>query len=84
MITEFSATDGFPFHCLDTLCSALLTLPTLEKISCTQLTGEGLKEGQALESMVRLLQAPSLRQVIFGFVAYTNTFSQAVAKVGNH
>jgi hypothetical protein len=80
MVTGFHTGDGFPFHFLDTLCSALLTLPALEKISFTQLAGEGPEEGQSLESMVQLLQSPILRKVDFTSLNFTNTLCQAVAK----
>jgi hypothetical protein len=80
MIKSFSTGAGFPFHCLDILCSALLTLPALESISFEQLYDEGPEEGQSLESMVKLLQSPSLREVNFISLDFTNTLSQAVAK----
>jgi hypothetical protein len=80
MITGFSASDDFPFHCLDMLCSALLTLPALEKISFSRLAGEGPEEVQSLESMVKLLQSPIVRDVKFYSVAFTDTLCQAVAK----
>jgi hypothetical protein len=81
MITGFITGNTFPFHCLDILCSALLTLPALENISFGQLAGQGPEEGQSLESMIKLLQSPILRDVKFDFVDFTNTLSQAVAKV---
>jgi hypothetical protein len=80
MITRFSTGAGFPFHCLDILCSALLTLPALENIKLGQYDDEGPEEGQSFESMVKLLQSPILQLVKFESVAFTNTFSQAVAK----
>jgi hypothetical protein len=42
--------------------------------------GDGPEEGQSLESMVGLLQSPTLRKVEFESVEFTNTLSQAVAK----
>jgi hypothetical protein len=80
MITGFSAGDAFHFGCLDFLCSALLTLPALEKISFQHDDDQGPVEAQSLESMVKLLQSPSLRDVEFESVVFTNTFSKAVAK----
>jgi hypothetical protein len=80
MITGFSTGNGFPFHCLDILCSALLTLPALENVSFEQLDGQGPEEGQSLESMVKLLQSPTLREVVFMSVVFTSTLCQAVAK----
>jgi hypothetical protein len=65
VITEFTTGDSFPFHCLDILCSALLTLPALEKISFDHISGQGPVEGQSLESLVKLLQSPTLRKVEF-------------------
>jgi hypothetical protein len=80
MITGFITGSGFPFHCLDFLCSALLTLPALEFVSFEQLDGQGPEEEQSLESMIELLQLPSLREVLFRYVVFTNTLSRAVAK----
>jgi hypothetical protein len=79
MITEFSTGEGIPFHCMDRLCSALQTLPALEKVSFGHIAGEGQEEGQSLESMVNLLQSPSLRELNFESVVFTNLLSQAVA-----
>jgi hypothetical protein len=81
MITGFSTGNGFHFDCLDILCSALLTLPALTNVSFEQLDdNEGPQEGQSLESMIELLQSPSLREVRFNSVVFTNILSQAVAK----
>jgi hypothetical protein len=80
MITGFSTGDGFPFHCLDILCSVLLTLPTLENVIFDHIPGEGPEEGQSLESMVKLLQSSTLRKVEFESIVFTNTLCQAVAK----
>jgi hypothetical protein len=83
MITGFSTGPGFPFHCLDILCSALLTLPALTNISFEHHyhgDHEGPEEGQSLDSMIELLQLPSLREVEFKSVSFTSTLCQAVAK----
>jgi hypothetical protein len=80
MITGFSTGNGFPFHCLDILCSVLLTLPALENVSFEHFDDEGTEEGRSLESMVKLLQLPTLRDVTFGSVDFTNTLCQAVAR----
>jgi hypothetical protein len=85
MITGFGAGDGFQFHCmdfhcLDLLCSALLTLPALETVEFKDIDGEGPEEGQSLESMTKLLQSPSLREVTFVDAVFTNTLCQAIAK----
>jgi hypothetical protein len=81
MITEFSTGDSFHFDCLDILCSALLTLPALENILFEHDDDQGPVEAQSLESMVKLLQSPSLREVEFEYVVFTNTLCQAVANV---
>jgi hypothetical protein len=78
MITGFSTGYYFPFHCLDILCST--TLPALENGAFNRITGQGPEEGQSLESMVKLLQSPCLREVEFESVVFTNTLSKAVAK----
>jgi hypothetical protein len=80
MITGFHTGNAFPFHCLDFLCSGLLTLPALENIYFDHLAREGPEEGQSLESMVKLLQSPTLRHISFENVVFTNNLSQAVAK----
>jgi hypothetical protein len=80
MITGFCTGNVFPFHCLDILCSALLTLPALENVAFQHITGEGPEEGQSLESMIKLLQSLTLRLVRFADVDFTNTLCQAVAK----
>jgi hypothetical protein len=79
MITGFSTGYSFHFDCLDTLCSALLTLPALKMISFEHDDGQGPAEENSLESMIQLLQSPCLRRVCFDSVVFTNTFSQAVA-----
>jgi hypothetical protein len=79
-ITAFETGASFPFECLDVLCSALLTLPALTNVSFEQLDDAGPEEGQSLESMVKLLQSPVLREVTFQSIVLTNTLSQAVAK----
>jgi hypothetical protein len=80
MITGFRTGEGFPFHCLDILCSTLLTLPALENVAFDHIAGQGPEEGQSLESMVKLLQSTSLRELEFGSTVFTNTLSKAVAK----
>jgi hypothetical protein len=80
MITGFCTGDGFPFQCLDILCSALLTLPALENVLFEHDDGQGPEEAQSLESMIKLLQTPTLRKVYFESIVFTNTLSQAVAK----
>jgi hypothetical protein len=80
MITGFRTGEAFPFHCLDILCSTLLTLPALENIAFEHIADQGPEEGQDLKSMVKLLQSLSLREVEFGNIVFTNTLSKAVAK----
>jgi hypothetical protein len=78
MITAFQTGGGFQFRCLDILCSALLTLPALTNVTFEQRGGQGPEEGQSLESMIMLLQSPSLREIRFVSVVFTNTLSQAI------
>jgi hypothetical protein len=80
MITGFVTGYGFPFHCLDVLCSTLLTLPALETISFWNDEVQGPEEGQSRESVVQLLQSPTLRRVNFACVSFTYPLCQAVAK----
>jgi hypothetical protein len=78
VITGFSSGADFPFSCLDSLCSVLLTLPALENVSFEQRDGQPSEEGQSLESLVKLLQSPVLREVAFESVDFTKTLSQLV------
>jgi hypothetical protein len=80
MITQFDTGVRFPFRCLDTLCSTLLTLPALESVTFQHMAFQGTEEGQSLESMVRLLQSPALRRVKFLFVSLSDSLCRAVAK----
>jgi hypothetical protein len=80
MITRFSTGYGFHSDCLDVLCSALLTLPALENVSFEHDDFGGPEEGQSLESMVKLLKSPTIRNVEFADVVLTNALCQAVAK----
>jgi hypothetical protein len=82
MITRFSTGNTFHFHCFDDLCSVLLTLPALENVSFQHdEDGEGgPEEGQSFESMVKLLNSPTLRELKFKYVDFTNLLCQAVAK----
>jgi hypothetical protein len=79
---------GFPFHCLDILCSALLTLPALESIYFEQLDDEGPEEGQSLDGQAATITCSSRSR--FYISDFTNALSQAVRsqgierKVGNH
>jgi hypothetical protein len=89
MITGFSTGAGFSFHYLDILCSALLALPALEHLLFGHYNGQGPEEGQYLESMIKLLQTPTLRRVSFESVVFTKhplpSCSQGIErKVGNH
>jgi hypothetical protein len=80
MIKEFITGDGFQFDCLDILCSALLTLSALKNVSFEHFDGQGPEVGQYLESIVKLLQSPTLRDVEFLSIVFSNTLSLAVAK----
>jgi hypothetical protein len=80
MITGFSTGAQFPFHCLDILCSTLLTLPALENVSFNDITDQRAEDGQSHESMVKLLQSPVLRIVEFEDVSFSDSLSRAIAK----
>jgi hypothetical protein len=58
----------------------LLTLPALEKICFQHGDDQGPEEGHSFENMIKLLQSPSLREVEFESVDFTNTLCQAVVK----
>jgi hypothetical protein len=82
MVTGFTIGHCFPFHCFDTLCCTLLTLPALENVSFSHMyrNGQDMEEGQSLESVVQLLQSPALRQVKFYSVSFSNSLHQVIAK----
>jgi hypothetical protein len=63
MITRFESGKLLPAESLDTLYSALATLPNLESIKLYNRGRHTMAEG---ESLTELLQAPALRSVDFG------------------
>jgi hypothetical protein len=84
-ITRFDGGEGFPYESLDTLYSALATLPALESI---QLSHRGLITRPEDEttlashaSLTALLRRPSLRSVSFVRFSFTTALCQATAKV---
>jgi hypothetical protein len=84
-ITRFNGGEGFPYESLDTLYSALATLPALESI---QLSHDGLITRPEDEitlashaSLTELLRRPSLRFVSFVRFSFTPALCQAIAKV---
>jgi hypothetical protein len=50
MIKGFCTGYRFPFDCLETLCSILLTLPALENVTFQHITGQDTDEGQSCEA----------------------------------
>jgi hypothetical protein len=78
MITGFSTGEGIPYHCLDLLCSILLTLPALENVSFLYI--DGPDDGQPCESMIQLMSSSTLRQVKFEYIPFTKSLFQAIAK----
>jgi hypothetical protein len=51
MVTGFTIGHSFPFHCFDTLCCTLLTLPALESVSFSHMyrrDGQDMEDGQSL------------------------------------
>jgi hypothetical protein len=80
MITGLSTGEHFPFHCLDILCSTLLTLPALENVTFIHITDQSAEDGQSLENMVQLLQSPVLRVVKFKYVSFADSLSRAIAR----
>jgi hypothetical protein len=80
MITGFRTGEEIQFDCLDPLCSTLLTLPALEKVSFNDFIEQSLDEGQYFENMVKLLQSPVLRVVEFVGVFFSDSLSQAIAE----
>jgi hypothetical protein len=83
MITSFEHDEHFPYECLDSLYSAVATLPALESISlcgCNQRTTP--EDESALshpESLTALLQVPSLQSVYFENFKFTPALCQATA-----
>jgi hypothetical protein len=86
MITGFITPDDLTLYQLNNLCSTLLTLPALENLLFHFIDEEeghndDEEEAQSLESMVKLLQSPSLREIHFESFVFTNNLFQVVAKV---
>jgi hypothetical protein len=83
-ITSFDGGENFPYESLDTLYSALATLPALESIrlcGCNELpTPEDESALAYPESLTELLRVPSLRSVCFNRFDFTPAICQATAK----
>jgi hypothetical protein len=82
-ITYFEGSGRFPFESVDTLHSALATLPALESISLKNSGYQARPEdGSTMahhESLTALLRVPSLRSVSFNYFSFTPTLYQATA-----
>jgi hypothetical protein len=82
-ITSFEGDEKFPYESLETLYSALATLPALESL---RLSNHGLhtqlEDESALanpESLTELLRIPSLRSVCFEDFHFTGALCKATA-----
>jgi hypothetical protein len=79
MIQRFEPVNAFPFESSDVLCSALATLPALERVC---LAHQEQRTELALvnpEPLTELLRSPSLRFVEFHSFCFTAALSRAVA-----
>jgi hypothetical protein len=81
-ITSFKGGEDFPYKYVDTLFSALATLPALESITLFSRGHHTGPEESALanpESLTNLLRSPSLRSVCFTSFYFTRALCQAAA-----
>jgi hypothetical protein len=82
-ITRYNDGDNFPYESLDTLFSALATLPALEYLvlaSCQhQIRPEDASALAHPESLTELLRVPSLLSVSFDRFPFTRALCQAMA-----
>jgi hypothetical protein len=82
-ITRFEDGDYLPYASLDTLYSALATLPALESISLcgwNELTSPEDESALAHpESLTKLLRVSTLRSVSFNYFVFTPAICQAIA-----
>jgi hypothetical protein len=86
MMQRFDPVNAFPFESTDTLCSALATVPALERVSFAHhprdLESEERRRALSLvnpESLTEVLQLPSLRSVGFRSFYFTKRLCRAVA-----
>jgi hypothetical protein len=79
----FSSNHIFPYESMDSLYSALVTLPTLESISISNNGRQTRLEDESTvahhESLAELLRVPSLRSVEFDKFSFTPALCQATA-----
>jgi hypothetical protein len=67
-----------PYECMDTVYSALATLPALESVRLSTPPEDGITLANP-ESLTELLRIPSLRSVCFGDFYFTSALCQATA-----
>jgi hypothetical protein len=81
MISGFKSQMGFSFANLEPWCSALVTLPSLERVHIGQRgpETEDQRDLVNLEPLKELLQAPALRFVRFSGFNFTNEICHATA-----
>jgi hypothetical protein len=82
-ITSFEDGDNYLYEALDTLYSALATLPALESITINNRTLHARSEDDSTlvnpDSLTELLRVPSLRYVLFHRFSFTPALCQATA-----
>jgi hypothetical protein len=79
-IRHFEGGEYFPYECVDTLYSALATLPALESLLFSNtLRPEDESTCAHPESLAELLRVPSLRSVCFSNFYFTCALWQATA-----
>jgi hypothetical protein len=81
MISEFRSEAGFTFANVDPWCTALATLPSLERVTLRLKYPETEDERVMAnaEPLVQLLRAPALRFVDFDDFCFTNALCHATA-----
>jgi hypothetical protein len=82
-ITTFDNCYDFPYESMDSLYSALATLPALESVNLSNNGPQVRPETESTmlqhESLTELLQVPSLRSVSFDCFYFTRALCQATA-----
>ena len=78
-ITRFQDSGNFPYESVDSLYSALASLPALESINLRQTTPMSESALVHTESLTELLRVPSLRSACFDSFNFTPAFCQATA-----
>jgi hypothetical protein len=82
-ITSFDSCLNVPYESIDSLYSALVTLPALESVKLYNIERQARPEDESAfshpGSLTKVLQVPSLQSVCFGRFSFTPALCQATA-----